>query len=88
MKKWVNPISRDTILLFSKDKAFAYDRLEVTRNKVVAFEMIENNVEKGENAGYQHFSFSHNVFTSLPVQYCVAKAWSISLMQSMKQGAL
>ena len=26
------------------------------------FERVENNVREGENAGYQHFSFSHCVF--------------------------
>ena len=29
---------------------------------------LENNVGKGENAGYQHFSFSHIVFKSLLFQ--------------------
>ena len=29
---------------------------------------VENIVGKGENAGYQHFSFSHNVFKKLLFQ--------------------
>ena len=30
--------------------------------------MVENIVGKGENAGYKHFSFSHNVFKRLLFQ--------------------
>ena len=36
-------------------KAFADDKLNVTRNVKVVFHRIENIVGKEENAGYQHF---------------------------------
>ena len=29
---------------------------------ISALDRVENIVEKGENAGYQHFFFSHNIF--------------------------
>ena len=34
-------------------------------NAISVWEWAENIVEKGENAGYQHLSFSHNVFERL-----------------------
>ena len=34
----------------------------------ICFGIIENILGKGENAGYQHFSFSHNVFKRLHFQ--------------------
>ena len=40
---------------WSKLKAFADDRLNVTQNVKVVFHRIENIVGKEENAGYQHF---------------------------------
>ena len=36
-------------------KAFADDKLNVTQNIKIVFRRVENIVEKGENAGYQHF---------------------------------
>ena len=35
-----------------------------------ALESIENIVGKGENAGYQHFLLSHNIFKSSHFQGC------------------
>ena len=37
----------------------------VTEKLKFVVERVENIVEKGENAGYQYFSFSHNVFKRL-----------------------
>ena len=34
-------------------------------------EKVENIVENGENAGYQHFLLFHSVFKSLPIQGCL-----------------
>ena len=39
----------------SKLKAFADDKLNATQKLKFAFGRVENNVGKGENAGYQHF---------------------------------
>ena len=32
------------------------------------FDIVENTVGKGENAGYQHFLFSHRVFQIFPLK--------------------
>ena len=56
--------SPNNILDWSKLKAFA-DKINV--NQKFKFDMgrVENIVGKGENAGYQHFPFSDNVFKRL-----------------------
>ena len=51
----------DNILALSKFKAFADDKLNITRNIKVVFHRDENIVGKGENAGSGIFCFSHNV---------------------------
>ena len=43
------------ILDFSKLKAFADDKINVTQKLKFVFRRVENNVGKRENAGYQHF---------------------------------
>ena len=39
----------------TKLKAFADDKLNVTKMTISLFERVENTVGKEENAGYQHF---------------------------------
>ena len=51
----LNPLSDDKISDWSKLKAFADDKLNVTQNIKVVFHRTENIVGKEENAGYQHF---------------------------------
>ena len=46
----------------SKFKAFADDKVNVTKNINFVFHRIGNIVGKGENAGYQHFLFSQQCF--------------------------
>ena len=53
--KSFNPLPDNKILDWSKLKAFADDKLNVTQNIKVVFHRIENIVGKEENAGYQHF---------------------------------
>ena len=43
------------ILDWSKLKAFADNKIDVTKKLKFALGMVENIVGKGENAGYQHF---------------------------------
>ena len=50
------------IVDWSKLKAFADDNLKVAKAVVFVLDRVENIVGKGENAGYQLFSFSHKVF--------------------------
>ena len=51
----VNPLPDDKISDWSKLKAFADTKLNVTQNIKVVLHRIENIVGKEENAGYQHF---------------------------------
>ena len=53
--KNINPSSDDKILALSKLKAFTDDKLKASCNIKYVFDRVENNLEKGENAGYQHF---------------------------------
>ena len=57
-----NSLPIDKILDRTKLKAFADDKLNVAKMIIFLLNRIENIVKKGENAGYQHFSFSNNVF--------------------------
>ena len=55
----------DKILDWSKLKAFADDKLNVTKMIISLFDRVENIIGKGEIACTSNFSFSHNVFKSL-----------------------
>ena len=51
------------ILAISKLKAFADDKCSVASMMISVLDKIENIMGKGDNAGYQHFSFFFcNVF--------------------------
>ena len=58
----INPLPDDKILGLPKVEGFADDKLNVTQNIKVVCHTIENIVGREENAGYQHFLLSHNVF--------------------------
>ena len=47
---------------WSKVKAFADDKLNVTEKLKTVLVSVENTVEKGENAGYQHFLLFQQYF--------------------------
>ena len=55
-----------TFLDWSKLRAFADDNLNGTLNFVL--ERVENIVEKGENAGYQHFLLFQQCFQKASFQ--------------------
>ena len=59
---FLNPLPDDKILDQTKLKAFADDKLNVTKMIISVFDNVENIVEKGEIACTSNFSFSHNVF--------------------------
>ena len=50
------------ILDWSKLKAFADDKINVSKILEIGLGRVENIVGKGENAGYQHFLLFHNIF--------------------------
>ena len=51
----VNSLPNDKIFDCSKLKAFADQKINVTEKLKFVLGRVENNVGKGENAGYQHF---------------------------------
>ena len=51
----LNSLPNNKILDWSKLKAFADDKINVTENLKFVLRNVENIVEKGKNAGYQHF---------------------------------
>ena len=51
---YFNPLPNDKILDVTKWKAFADDILNFITTMIPLLERVENAVEKGENAGYQH----------------------------------
>ena len=59
-----NSLPNDEILVGTELKAFADNKLNVSKIPFSVFNRVENNVGNGENAGYQHFVFSHSVFQS------------------------
>ena len=62
----LNPFPNYKILDQSKLKAFADDKINVTERVKFVLGRIKNIVGKGENAGYQHFSFSQQCFHEVP----------------------
>ena len=53
--KEFNSLPNNKILDWSKLKAFADDKINVTEKLKFVLERVEDIVGKGENAGYQHF---------------------------------
>ena len=56
------PLPNDKILDMPKLKAFADDKLKVDKMTIFLVDRVEDTEGKGENAGYQHFSFSLSVY--------------------------
>ena len=50
-----NSLPNNKFLDWSKLKAFADDKINVTEKLIFVLGRVENIVRKGENAGYQHF---------------------------------
>ena len=61
----LNPFPHDKILDQTKLKAFADDKLHVTKMIISVPDRAENIVGKGEIACTSNFSFSYNVFKRL-----------------------
>ena len=64
----LNPLLDDKILDQTKLKAFADDKLNVTKMIISIFDQVENFVGKGEIACRSNFSFSQKVFKRLRSQ--------------------
>ena len=50
-----NPFPNNKIFDRIKLKAFADDKLNITKMTISSFDRVENTLGKGENTGYQHF---------------------------------
>ena len=59
-------LPNNKILLCSKLKALADNKIDVVKMMISLLERVENTVGKGENAGYQHFLLFPQCFPSLP----------------------
>ena len=70
----INSLPKDNFFDWTKFKVFADDKSNVTKIMIYVFDRVENIVEKGENAGYQHF---------LRFPLCFQKA---SFLRSLKLG--
>ena len=64
----INSLPNNKILNVTRLKAFADDKFSVAKVMISLFDKIQNIVRKGENAGYQHFLLSHNVYNRLLLQ--------------------
>ena len=67
----LNPLPDIRILDMTKLKAFAGDKLNITRTMVSPLDRVENTVGKGEN-GYQHF---------LPFPQCFPNPFSLGSLK-------
>ena len=61
----LDPLPNNKFLDVTKLKTFADNILDVAKMTVFLFDMAENNVGKGENAGYKHFLVFPQCFPKL-----------------------
>ena len=64
-QKGLNSLPNNKSFNQSKLKTFADNKINVTETLKFVLRKAENTVGKGENAGYQYFLLSYNVFKSL-----------------------
>ena len=63
----INPLPNDKILDQSDFKALADDKRNVTKKLKFVLGMVENNLGKGEIAGYKHFLLFPKCFQKPPI---------------------
>ena len=64
-KRGPNSLPNNKMFDLSKLKAFADDKIKVLKMTIFVSDRTENIVEKGENAGYQHFLLFPRCFHKL-----------------------
>ena len=65
-----NSLPNDKILDWSKLKAFAEDKMKLAEMMIFAFDWVKNIMQKGENAGNQHFLlFSQSFLTGFLLRF-------------------
>ena len=62
----INSLPNDKFPYWSKLKAFADDKIDVTQKLRFELGRVENIVGKGENAGYLHFPLFPQCFQKAP----------------------
>ena len=67
----LNSLRNDKIFDLSKFKAFGDDKIILTQKLKFVLGRVDNIVEKGENAGYQHFLLFQQCFQSFHFQTCL-----------------
>ena len=86
-KELYNPLPKDKILPWSKLKAFADNNSNITIYSYykICFHKVGKIVEKGENAGYQHFvtQYFQKLFPgmgegSMKNRHCVGKVLNLA----------
>ena len=73
--KFCYPLPQDEIMCVTKFKAFSDEKLNMVKMTTSLRDSIENNVGKGENAGYQHFLLFPHCFPQ-PSSLGSLKAWT------------
>ena len=79
INSWLNSLPTDKTLDLSKFKEFAGDKLNMIQKLKFLLDRLESIVEKGEDAGYQHFPLYLECFQKasllgvLKSQDCVVK---------------
>ena len=68
IKSYLFKSLNNKILALTKLKAFADDNFIATEMMISVYDLVENIVEKGENAGYQHFLLFPQCFQKLPAK--------------------
>ena len=66
-----NSLPNNKFLDWTKLKAFADDKINVTEKLKSVLERVENIVGKGENAGYQHFLLFPQCFQKAFMWVCL-----------------
>ena len=72
----VNPLRNGKILDWFKLKAFAEDKITVAEMMISLSDKVEKIVEKGENAGYQHFLLFPQCFQKPAISGSL-KVWTV-----------
>ena len=70
----LNSLPNHRILALTKFKAYVDDKFNVAKILICIFDRAENTVEKGENAGYQHFLLFPQWFWKV-LWFKVVKSW-------------
>ena len=72
---FINPLQNGEILDRTKSKAFVDDKLDLAKIMIFVYDMAENIVGKGENAGFQLFLLFSQCFQKASYTIKVVIVW-------------